>query len=539
MSDVLAAARDAYGRREWSRARELFRQAAGAEQLAADDLLAFSDSAWWSGCFEEAFRLTEAAHGELCRQGRTRQAAMAAMGLAYLSFLRGDEPLGSGWLGRATRLLEGDEDCAEHAYLRYITTVEGGLEAGEPGAVAAQARRIRAEGRRFGDPALVAVSTMAEGRALIKGGMVAEGMALLDEAMVAVRADRLPPDWAGNIYCHAIAACHELVDIDRMRAWTDALERWCDRMQAAVLFAGICRVHRAQLSLVKGELDRAGREAAQVCAELGGIATATVAEALYVQGEVRRIRGDAAGAERHYLRAHELGRDPQPGLALLRLQQGRGDVAMRSIAAALTAEHRGRLRRAPLAAAMVEIAFAAADTAADAAEAMRKASDELTETASLYAGPGLVAMAHQARGAVFLAEGHPAEALAELRQACTAWRRLDAVFHCADARLLLARAYRDLGDLEAADRELAAASRVFGEVRQAGPPAPLTSREVEVLRLVAAGKTNREIAAALVLSEKTVARHLSNIFTKLNCTSRTAAAAYAFDRGLTAQGRRG
>lgn len=526
MSDHHVAARDAYARRDWPRARELFVTA--PEPLSADDLQALSDAAWWLGRIEEALSTSEQAYQRFLGAGRTREAASCALGLAYLHYLRCAEELGSGWLGRGKRLLAEDEDCLESVLLRYVE-VEAGLESNDLAPVIAAAMALRSDGLRHKDANLVTAATVVEGRALIKQGAVADGMALLDEAMVDVVTGDLKPDWAGNIYCNVIAACHELVDLKRMWTWTNSLRQWCDGMPSAVLFSGICQVHRAQLFLVRGDPEQAEREAARMCVELADLSVSTTAEAHYVLGEVRRLRGDMAGAERAYRDAQAYGRDPQPGLALLRLACGQVDVAMRSIAAALIAENRGRLARARLCAAQVEIALAA-----DVVESARKAADELGETANGYASPGLRAMAGQGLGAVLLAEGQPEEALAVLREACSGWRALQAVHECAKVRLLLAQAYQVLGDLDAAARERMAAGKALVPVGVATLPLPdgLTAREVEVLALVAGGRTNREVAAELVLSEKTVARHLSNIFAKLGITSRTAAAAYAFDRGI-------
>jgi DNA-binding NarL/FixJ family response regulator len=262
-------------------------------------------------------------------------------------------------------------------------------------------------------------------------------------------------------------------------------------------------------------------------------------------GEVRRLRGDLAGAEEAFRQAHALGRDPQPGLAMLRLAHGQVTAALASIRATLAAERSDRLARARLCAAQVEIALEAGDI-----EAARLASEELTETANIYHSSGLEAAAPQAQGAVLLADGRPADALQALRLACLRWQQLNAPYEAARVRLLLARAYDALGNRDAATLELDAAEAVFTRLGAAPDakrtaslrsrtrlPDGLTEREAEVLALVAAGKTNREIADALVISEKTVARHLSNIFTKLDLPSRTAAAAYAFEHGLARRSR--
>ena len=213
-------------------------------------------------------------------------------------------------------------------------------------------------------------------------------MALLDEAMLAVRSGELGPEWAGNIYCHLMTAFTELADVRRAAEWTDATSRWLATLPAAVLFTGICRVHRSQVLQRRGAWAQAEREAALVCAELADLQVAGAAEGHYQVGEIRRLRGDLDGAEAAYREAHRLGRDPQPGLALLRLAQGRAAAAAASVV-------HDRLARARLCAAQVEIALAVDDPGT-----ARSACDELERAASTYRSSGLEAVAVQARGAV-------------------------------------------------------------------------------------------------------------------------------------------
>jgi DNA-binding NarL/FixJ family response regulator len=542
---ALEAARDAYRRHDWAGARERFTAARAAGELAAADLDALADAAWWLGDVDEASAVLEAACRRHLDEGRPGPAAMAAMGIAVNHFLRGDGVLGSGWVGRAQRLLRDQPEGPEHGYALFLE-LEGGLAGGDAAAVAGAAARVRDLGRRYADPNLVAGGDLFEGRALVRQGRMAEGMALLDEAMLAVLSGQLRPEWAGNIYCHLMAAFHELADVRRAAEWTEATGRWLAGLPAAVLFTGICRVHRSQVLQLKGAWAQAEREATLVCQDLAELHVAAVAEGHYQLGELRRLRGELAGAEDAYRQAHRLGRDPQPGLALLRLAQGRAATASASIRAALAAVSADRLARARLCAAQVEIALAAGEP-----EVAGRACEELQQTASTYGSSGLEAAALQARGAVLGAGGRPEAALPTLRAACRRWQELDARYEAARVRLLLAAAYRALGDGDAAMRELDEAEAVFGRLG-AGPdaaraaaalhgrpalPAGLTGREAEVLALVAAGRTNREIAETLVLSHKTVARHLSNIFAKIGVTSRTQAAAYAFQHGLAAPGR--
>ncbi len=539
VGEVLEAARDAYRRRDWAEARGRFAAARAAGELAAADLDALADAAWWLGDFDEASAVLEAAYRRHLDEGRPGPAAMAAIGIGVNHLLRGEGVVGSGWVGRGQRLLRDLPEGVEHGYALYLE-LEGALAGGDHAAVTASARRVRDIGRRFSDPNLVAAGELFEGRVLVKQGRMADGMAMLDEAMLAVLSGEMRPEWAGNVYCHLMAAFHELADVRRAGEWTEATSRWLAGLPAAVLFTGICRVHRSQVLQRKGDWAQAEREAALVCQDLADLHVAGAAEGHYQLGELRCLRGDLAGAEAAYRQAHRLGRDPQPGLALLHLAQGRTATAAASIRTALTAVTTDRLARAWLCAAQVEIALAAGDT-----QTAGRACDELARTASTYGSSGLAAGALQARGAVLLAGGRPEAALTTLRAACRHWQELDAPYDAARVRLLLAGAYRALGDVDAAVRELDAAEAVFEQLGAAldasraaalrGRPAlpgGLTGREAEVLALVAAGRSNREIAAALVLSHKTVARHLSNIFAKLDVASRTQAAAYAFEHGL-------
>ncbi|SDI73098.1 regulatory protein, luxR family [Actinokineospora alba] len=530
MTDPLVDARAAHRRGEWSAARALF---LAAGELGPADLHTLSDVEWWLGHVREARVAAEAAAVGLERVGAMRQAAMAAIDLAGMHFLRGEETLGSTWLSQAHRLLRDHPDSVERVYLDYLEQVEPAQARWESAAVIDAATRLRERARVHGDPNLPAMTTMAEGRAMVRQGQVAAGFALVEDSMAAALARGLKPEWIGYLYCNLVGACHELVDLARMRVWTEALSAWCSTLPDEAVFSGICQVHQAQLRQVRGDWAGSETDAARAGADLRELSVAGAAEAHYVVAEARRLRGDLTGAEQAYLAAHDFGRDPQPGMALLRLAQGRPDVALRSIQSALIAEDRGLLRRVRLCAAAVEIAVAAA-----AIDVARKAADELDEAARDYDSSGLRAMAWHAQGAVRLAEGNPEEALPVLRRACAQWRELGAAYDCARVRLLLAQAYDALGDRDASERERAAAKTVLTRLGAsvASPnPDGLTTRELDVLALVAAGKSNREVAAELVLSDKTVARHLANIYLKLNLSSRTAAAGYAFDHGLVAR----
>jgi ATP/maltotriose-dependent transcriptional regulator MalT len=526
----LIRARQAYAARDWATAAAQFAVVAPGG-LTADDLAAYADAVWWLGSIEDNLRLNAAARDAFLAESRPVEAAWAALVLGIFHLARGDEPQGVGWIGRAGRLVEGMPESPVHGYLLLVNEVEPNLRAGQPAAAVNAARRMQELGRRLERPDLMALGLNAEGRALIASGQVVDGLKLLDEAMVTVLDGRLAPFASGTLYCHTIAACHAVSDIRRMSRWVDLTEQWLATLPAAVAFGSMCRVHRAQLQLLRGEWDEAERNALQVTDALDANRVDYAAEAWYVAGEARRLRGDPSSAEA-FDEAHARGRDPQPGRALLRLRDGDPAGAATSIRAAMAAVGPDPLRRAPICLAAVEIAIATRglDDAAIAAS-------ELAATATVYATSGLEAMASSARGAVLLAEGRSEAALPVLRDAYRRWQELGAVYEAAGTSVRLAEAYRGLGDEASAALELRRAEETYvrlgADRRARSLPDGLTQREGEVLRLVADGRSNREVAEALFISDRTVARHLTNIFNKIGVTSRTQAARYAIDRGLT------
>lgn len=535
----LEDARDAYRNRDWQAARDAFRAVADAQPLSGDDLLAWGDAHWWLGQMTESIEATEESHKRYLVEGRPNEAAGAAVVLAVNHFLRGDQVLGAAWLARASRLLENQPESPAHGYLAYVADVEANWGGASSETVVVAARNVRRIGIEHDDPNLVAMALNGEGRCLIEKGDVVEGLRLLDEAMAAVLAGDVEPEWMGNIYCNTMAACHSLGDLDRLRRWTEATEQWLETLPSAALFDGICRVHRVDLLRIKGDWARAEEEASRVCRELAEISIDNVAEAFYQMGELRRLRGDLEGAEEAFGRAHQHGRDPQPGLALLRLAEGRTEAAHGSIGTAV-AMATEPLKRARLLAAAVEIAVASGRN-----HEAGRLSVALSQVADAYGSSGLAAMAVTSEGSVAMIEGRPEEALALLRDAYRRWRELRAPYEAARINVSLALVYRSLGDEEAALRELGFAADEFLRLGAGTDHARvvelgfgkrsdgLSGREVEVLSLVAKGNSNKEIGEELFISPKTVARHLSNIFTKLGVTSRTEAARYALERGLS------
>ncbi|SDH84409.1 regulatory protein, luxR family [Actinokineospora alba] len=528
---MLSRARQAHGAQDWATAAAHF-DAVTTVRLTADDLAAYADAVWWVGRTDDTLRLEAAACEAFVAESRPAEAAWAAILMGIFLLGRGDEPQGMGWIGKAGRLLDGVPECRAHGFLLHLTELEPRLRAGRPDEAVGVARRIQDLGRRLGQPEMVAMGVNGEGRALIGSGHVVDGLRLLDEAMVTVLDGGLSPFMSGSLYCHTIATCHEIADLRRMTRWVDLTERWLATFPVAVLFGGLCAVHRAQLHLVRGEWHEAERTALGVVAALDANRVDYAAEAWYVVAEARRLRGDP-GATDAYDEAHARGRDPQPGRALLRLRAGDPAGAAASVRAAVAAAGTDPLRRAPLCAAAVEISIAAGRLG-DAAVA----AAELEATASTFATSGLQALAAAARGALLLAENRAEEALPVLRDACGRWRDFGAEYDAAHVCVLLAEAYRALGDEASASAETAQAEAAYRRLGAHRPSSPdgLTRRECEVLALVADGCSNREIGETLFISDRTVARHLTNIFHKIGVTSRTQAVRYAIDRGLTGGG---
>ena len=400
-------------RRDWSAAYDAF---AALTDRTNEVVEGQAEAAWWLGRMDESIRLYTEAYRGFQEAGSGEDAARVAVLLSIHTRLIGEASQSAGWVGRAQRVLDGLPECAAHGYPLYLGTA--GLLGGDLDAAEASARRLQNLGRRHDDPTLAALGVYFEGRVRIRQARVAEGLALLDESMVAALSDELSPLWTGAIYCGLMDACNELRDLRRASEWTEATRRWSDPLPLASVYPGICRVHRAQNLQRRGEWDEAEQEALGACEDMVGIDVFAVADAYYEVGEVRRLRGDLDGAEQAYTQAHDCGRDPQPGMALLRLGQGRVPEAAASIAAAVAADTGSPLGRAPLLAARVDIALAAGDL-----ETAEAAADELTDTAETFDSAGLRAEGHRCRGAVLLAQERTVESVGVLRMAFNAWRR--------------------------------------------------------------------------------------------------------------------
>jgi len=499
-------------------------------------------AAYLTGREAESADLLADAHHAFLAGNQTVRAARSAAWLALMLRGRGDHARSSGWVARARRLLdEGQHDSVERGYVLLPKALEhaGKGELSEAEATFAEAARI---GERFSDQDLVSLARQGRGRALIGLGQIAQGVALLDEVMTMVTSTEISPIITGIVYCSVISACFDLFDIRRAQEWTEALNHWCESQPERVPYRGECRVQRTEILLLHGVWPDAMAEARRACEWLSQPPVHPAAGAAYYQlGELHRLRGEFTQAEDLFQRAAESGRTPQPGLALLRLAQDRCETARAAITRVVE-EARDRRMRSKALAAATEILLAAGDV-----EGARTAAYELDRIAAAVDTPFLRAIAAHAKGAVQLAEGQANAALASLREACTLLRDLQMPYEAARTTTLIGLACRELGDLDGAQMELGAARRVFQQlgaapdlarVERLSAPAngvttgPLTIRETEVLKLIASGKTNRAIADALSISEKTVARHISNIFTKLDLSSRAGATAYAFKHKL-------
>jgi DNA-binding CsgD family transcriptional regulator len=536
--DDLARAREAFERREWIAAYTTLADLDEGELEAADfDRLA--TSAFLLGHRNDCVQALQRGYRTALDKGDVLGAARSAGWLATVLITGGEQAVGNGWIGRCQRLLDAvEDDVVERGYLT-IHLMYRHIFAGEHAEALALAVQVTDYGVRFQDADLLSMGLMAQGRLTVYAGRVTEGLALLDEAMVGVLAGEVSPIFAGDIYCSFIEACQEVSDFERAAQWTSALTAWVDEQPGLVPFTGQCAVHRGQILRVHGELAPALEELDHAVERYLAAGTPDPAGlALKERGDILLIRGDLEGARSAYERANAFGLDPQPGLAMLWLAAGRTEAGLTAIRR-LLADPRDPVHRSQLLPRAIDALVATGNP-----EEAAPLAAELAGIATAFGGAALAAWAAFADGAVRLASGDPAAALRRGREALKTWQSQGAPYEVARCRLLVGQALLALGDPESATVELAAARQGFAEIgavraeREVASllspsrPGGLTEREVEVLRLVASGRTNPEIAAALFLSEKTVARHLSNIFTKVHVSSRTAAAAYAYEHQL-------
>jgi DNA-binding CsgD family transcriptional regulator len=551
-TEVLAAlerGRACFERQEWNDAYEALSVADQLTPLAAEDLHRLAWSAGLTARDEEMLSAQGRLYHARLEAGEGLAAARAAFWLGFRLFARGEAGRAGGWLGRARRLVEREgRDCVERGYL-LLPVAQRHLNAGELHEAHEAAARAGEFGERFGELDLVAFARNLQARVLLTQGRLEPGLSLMDEAMVAATSGELSPVVTGIIYCSAIASCHRVYALDRTREWTAALASWCQAQPQLVMFTGHCLAHRAEILQMGGSWPEAVEEARRAVEHcVRDIERQAAGSAHYQQAEIYRLRGEFEAAELAYRNASRSGMEPQPGLALLRLAQGDRDAAASAIRRVVGATS-DRLQRTRFLPAHVEIMLAVGDL-----EEARAGSRELEETASSFNTEVLAAIAAHAWASLQLAEGNAHAVLDPARRAFGIWQQIGAPYLAARLRLLLARACVALGDLDGAQLELESGREVFErlcarpdlaavealgaalEVTRKGRTRAdhygLTERELQVLRLVACGKTNKAIARELSLSEKTVDRHVSNIFIKVDVSSRSAATAFAYEHDL-------
>ncbi|MDW4573769.1 LuxR C-terminal-related transcriptional regulator [Microbacterium sp. M3] len=534
---VLERARTAYRSGDWDAARDDFATARRDHAVTGDDVRALAACEWWLGRQEACLDHLESAFRMLSGDGDDMGAAETALVIALVRLTRAELTVGTAWARRAHRMLADLPDGRAHAYDVYLTA---SMDLDGTGSLwpADSVSRMQELAATLRSPAVSALSAVVTGMHDIRAGRTAEGFAQLDEAMLCVVSDELEPEWAGDVLCTTIHVCHELADFRRMSDWTRAAEAWCAARGNDVVYAGVCRVHRLELQSVSGEWDAAESALQRACDDLGSDHPWVAGEGWYQVGEIRRLRGDAAGAREAYGRARSAGIDPVPGEALL--VRAEGDAARAAAMITASLEQRDRMGRARLLRPGVEIALAVGRP-----DWARQLVDELEADAGDFGSEGFQAWAAHAAGMVLVHEGDAGAAIGRLHAALDLFRRLRQPWEQANVLSWLASAHELQGEAALAAELREQAQDLF--VRLGAPPVvvhgaavpgaatgPLTARESEIVELVARGRSNREIAAELFISEKTVSRHLANVYLKLDVGSRTAAAAWWHDAGRRA-----
>lgn len=546
LKDVRRAVTD----RRWLEVYENLSRIDQAEALAAADLELLAVAAFLRGSREGCRQARLRAYQIHVGTGDYRRAARVAIRIGLEALDTADIAEASGclpaslsscsaWASQASTLLEREDECAEHGWLLIPAAYEQLVMAGNAEEAARGAEQATDIGRRFGDRELQALAEIIHGRALVRLGGDDTGIGLVDEAVSLVVAGDVSPPIAGMVLTSAVDIAEESFDVQRWEEWVKVLAEWCDQQHGMVPFKARSFAYRAQLSRFHGTWTEAVEWSERAVEHpISEVDQPAAAAALYEQGEIMRLRGEFAKAEAAFHQVARRGGDPQPGLALLRLAQGDADNAFASIVRALL-ESEDRQAQARMLSAQVEILLTVDDLTAAS-----NAGSELAGIADVHPSPMLEAIARQTEGKLALAENQPVAALASLRRACRVWRHFDLPYEEARARLLMARACRMLGDDDTASLELEVAGLIFtrlgaepdaqivedGDARESRHG--LTRRELEVLRLLAAGMTNRAIADQLVVSPRTVDTHVTNMFTKLGISNRSSATAYAHRHDL-------
>jgi DNA-binding NarL/FixJ family response regulator len=540
-AQALSRGRQAFLDKEWNIAFSELTSADNESPLPPLHLVELAQAALLTGEDSKGAEVLARAHQSFLGLNENRAAARCAFWLGFTALLNGDMAQASGWLSRASRLLEGHPDCVENGYL-LLPAGYRAFHGGNPKQGSEAFALATTIGERFSDSDLTAMARQGHGRALIRLGEISRGVSLLDEAMVSVTEGEVSPLTAGAVYCSVIEGCGEIFDLRRAQEWTSALERWCASQPSLVPYRGHCMIRRAEILQLHGNWEEAIREARRACTGFSQLKPKHELGATYYRmAEIYRLQGDFNAAEEAYRQSARWQEIPQSGMALLRLAQGQTDAASAAIRRIAVEVHEPA-RRAGVLDSYVEIALASGEIAG-----ARAAAEELLSIAGQFDAPFLDAISIRAQGAVLLAENDAKAALTVLRRCLAIWYELDAPYESARARVLIALACDEMGDKDAATMELESAREVFQHLgaspdcakvdlilqkRVTRGTGPLSARELDVLILVAGGKTNRAIANKLGISEKTVARHMSNIFNKLDLSSRAAATAYAYQHQL-------
>ncbi len=551
-ADSVEHARALIDRRRWWDAYQMLSRLDSRSALGGQDLEELAVSAFLCGRRRDSKHAWLRAYQIHLNDGDPRAAALCAIRIGLGQISTGELAEASGclpasltscaaWVANASSLLADGDEGVEHGYVLIPVAYEQLAIGGDLDAAAADSDRAVEIARRYGDPDLLVLGLTIQGRAMVRSGSIERGVVYLDEAVMVVEAGHVSPSIAGIALSSAIEAASEIFDTTRFGEWAGAFGRWRDLQEGMLAFQSRSLVYQATFDELQGRWDEALDAAVHACKDLfADPDPAAAASAHYRQGDLLRLRGDLQKAEVAFREASRRGLDPQPGLALLRLANGDVEAAVASIGRAL-GETRNLLKRAAMLPAHVEILLAAGNRTAAS-----EAADELEKAADAYSTPVLEAAAHHARGAVLLAEGDPHAALGGLRVAVRVWSHLGLPYEEARTRCVIAECCRMLGDDDASSLELGIARGIFSapgagpdlvrvdSLLATQPPSShgLSNRELEVLRLLAQGMTNKEIAEKLIVALRTVDSHVSNIFTKLGVATRSAATAFAHRQGL-------